>query len=407
MSTKLDTTDVSSAGLASPFILAPDTPVIEGTQGIRYDFNDGARVVLPKGVWRVSLIDDDSDLVLFNSTITGPGKVESAKKYFVRFRIKVWSEGHEQPVLDVALNLSGQNVIISFPVGTLGDMIGWFHYAEVFRIKHRCKLECNMAPEIVELFREQYPHIVFSTPKNIIFSKPYATYRIGLFFKGNNTQQPFDFRQVGFHRNAGYILGVNYQETPPRLKLGAPRIISEPYVCIAVQSTCQAKLWNNGRGWNEVIKHLKKSGFRVLCIDRDAHNGSDFTWNHIPHGVEDYTGSRPLQERIDLLQHASFFIGLASGLSWLAWACHIPVVMVSGFSLPASEFYTPWRVISTHGCNGCWDSVYEDFDHTDYFWCPRHKGTERQFECTRLITGKQVINTINALLQVDEQEAPS
>ena len=34
------------------------------------------------------------------------------------------------------------------------------------------------------------------------------------------------------------------------------------------------------------------------------------------------------------------------------------------------------------------------FDHKDYLYCPRHKGTDRQFECTRLITGTQVIHTL-------------
>jgi autotransporter strand-loop-strand O-heptosyltransferase len=51
---------------------------------------------------------------------------------------------------------------------------------------------------------------------------------------------------------------------------------------------------------------------------------------HIPHGVEDETGDRPLQERARWLRHADFFIGLSSGLSWLAWAVGTPVVMISG-----------------------------------------------------------------------------
>lgn len=101
-----------------------------------------------------------------------------------------------------------------------------------------------------------------------------------------------------------------------------------------------------------------------------------------------------------LLEHAEFFIGLGSGLSWLAWGCRIPVVLISGFSLPASEFYTPWRVINTHVCNGCWDDVRLNFDHQDYFWCPRHKGTDRQYECTRFITGKQVIGHLRRLISL-------
>lgn len=104
----------------------------------------------------------------------------------------------------------------------------------------------------------------------------------------------------------------------------------------------------------------------MLCIDRQARHGQGFVWNHIPYGAEDFTGDIPLQERVDLLRHASFFIGLASGLSWLARATDIPVVLISGFSLPNSEFYTPRRVFSSHGCNGCWDDTSVDFDHQDF-----------------------------------------
>ena len=220
-----------------------------------------------------------------------------------------------------------------------------------------------------------------------------------MFFKGNNTYQPIDFRKVGLHRTAGYILGVDPREEAPKVKLGSERKIEERYVCIATKSTSQAKFWNNGTGWEEVIKYLKDIGYKVLCIDRDEISGSKYVWNRMPHGSEDFTGAKPLQERIELLEHADFFIGLSSGLSWLAWCCKIPVIMISGFSLPMCEFYTPYRVFSTHGCNGCWDDVNCQFDHYDYFWCPKHKNTDRQFECTRLITGKQVISHIKQLMK--------
>lgn len=386
----------SEAGAIYPFILPPEQPAIAGPAGIRYDFNDGARVLLPEGSWRVMILDDDSDNILF-SCETGAGWVSSAKKYYVRFRIKVWRSAEMQPVLDETLSLTGRNVLISFPSGTLGDLLGWFHYAERFRQLHQCRLECVMAQNLIDLLKAQYPDICFSAPDAASPRLPYATYRIGLFFGGNTTHQPLDFRQTGFHRIAGHILGVDPREEAPRLNLSAPRTISEPYVCIAVQSTCQAKFWNNGHGWAEVVAHLKNQGYRVLCIDREARTGQGFVWNHIPYGAEDYTGNLPLQQRVDLLQHASFFIGLASGLSWLAWASRIPVVLISGFSLPGAEFFTPWRVSSSHGCRGCWDSMHDTFDHQDFFWCPRHKGTDRQFECTRLITGKQVCGVIDRL----------
>ncbi|EFJ2222345.1 autotransporter strand-loop-strand O-heptosyltransferase, partial [Escherichia coli] len=336
----------------------------------------------PKGEWHVNIIDEDSGNILF-SCDTQAGWVTSTKKYYVKFRIQVFKKGEEKPFLDTVMELKDKPVLISFPTGTLGDIIAWFHYAEKFRIKHQCKLECSVSEEFITLLSDNYPDIKFTSAQDKYEGKPYATYRIGLFFNGDTDNQPVDFRLVGFHRNAGYILGVSPQEDPPRLNLSAERKIQEPYVCIAVQSTAQAKHWNNGLGWAEVVRYLKELGYRVLCIDRNAHAGNGFVWNHIPWGAEDFTGALPLQERVDLLRHASFFVGLASGLSWLAWACRIPVVLISGFSRPDSEFYTPWRVFNSHGCNGCWDNTNYNFDHTDFLWCPVHKGTDRQFECTR------------------------
>lgn len=382
--------------MSDTFPTPPEFPTCAGPEGILFDFNYGARVYLPEGKWHVILMDDESGNILFSCDSQG-GWVTSNKKYYVRFRIQVFHQGETLPVLDETLEMKDKPVVIFFPTGTLGDLLGWFHYAERFRQLHRCQLECVMGQEIIDLLSAQYPDITFSTKDALRTENPYASWYIGLFFKGDTSHQPIDFRKVGFHRNAGYILGVDPRECPPRLKLDAKRKIAEPYVCIAVQSTTQAKYWNNGHGWAEVVAHLKSLGYRVLCIDRQAHHGQGFVWNHIPHGAEDFTGNIPLQERVDLLRHASFFIGLASGLSWLAWAAGIPVVLISGFSLPHSEFHTPWRVFSSHGCNGCWDDTSVDFDHKDFLWCPHHRDTPRQYECTRLITGRQVTGMVDRL----------
>ena len=378
-------------------IAPPALPSQKGPENIRYDFNDGARLFLPPGQWHAQIQDADSGNILFSCDSDG-GWIVSTKKYFVRFSLYVWKRGEKDPCFSHTINLKDRPVLISFPVGTLGDLIGWIHYAERFREQHGCRLECTLGKEIKELFEKQYPAITFNTPENLKNKSPYATYRVGLYFGGDRNHQPYDFRQVGLHRTAGCILGVDPEEERPRLKLGSARSVMEPYVCIATQASSQAKYWNNGYGWKQVVAYLKEQGYRVLCIDRESTYGSGFTWNHIPYGAEDYTGNRPLQERVELLEHADFFIGLGSGLSWLAWASGIPVVLISGFSLPNCEFKTPYRVINTHGCFGCWDDVNENFDHKDYFWCPRHKGTDRQFECTRLITGQQVIGHIKRLM---------
>ncbi|HZB91012.1 MAG TPA: autotransporter strand-loop-strand O-heptosyltransferase [Stellaceae bacterium] len=401
---------------ASPLVSAPETsappqaaekrpypapaslPTQQGPEGFRFDFNDGCRVVIPDGArtYRVRLSDLDTGNILFETTLKA-GRVNSTKRYFVRYRIEVWA-GDER-VLSHDYAARGRNILIQFPVGTLGDTLGWFPYAVKFQAAHQCRLTCAMAEKLIPLFRDAYPEIEFVTHEAVAPERYYATYSIGLFFDDKDCVfQPCDFRLVGLHRTAGYILGVDPTEAPPQL--GVPddgRPISEPYVCIAVQSTTQCKYWNNPAGWRELVRYLKELGYRVVCIDQKPVHGHGLVWNHIPHGAEDETGDRPLAERVRWLRHAEFFVGLSSGLAWLAWAAGTPVVMISGFTHPLNEFATPYRVVNYHTCNGCWNDPAVRFDHKDFLWCPRHKDTPRQFECTRLITAEQVKSVIRTI----------
>jgi autotransporter strand-loop-strand O-heptosyltransferase len=366
-------------------------PTQEGPEGIRFDFNDGCRVALPEGAhpWRVRLSDMETRNVLFDTELKS-GRVNSTKRYFVPIRLEVWANGRS--VLSHDYLAEDHEVLVQLPVGTLGDPLGWFPYAVKFKEQHGCKLTCLMGEKIIPLFQKSYPDITFATTEQVKVERYYATYSIGLFFDDKDfVHQPCDFRHVGLHRTAGYILGVDPTEGAPRVTLeDDSRPIAEPYVCIAVQSTTQSKYWNNPDGWREIVAFLKGAGYRVICIDQKPTHGTGLVWNHIPNGAEDETGDRPLQERARWLKHADFFIGLSSGLSWLAWAMQTPVVMISGFTHPTNEFDTPYRVINYHTCNSCWNDVRHRFDHKDFLYCPRLKDTPRQFECTRLITVEQV-----------------
>jgi autotransporter strand-loop-strand O-heptosyltransferase len=384
----------SSSGAAPAKASYPppaQVPTQQGARGIQFDFNHGCRVVLPEASdpWRVRLSDLDTGNILFESELKS-GSVRSTKRYYVRFRLEVWQQA--ESVFVHEYSAADRDVLIQFPVGTVGDTIGWFPYAVKFREKHGCRLTCGMAEKLIPLFRDAYPDITFVTLEQIKPEQFYATYSMGLFFNDRDfIFQPSDFRHVGLHRTAGHILGVDPTEMPPRIALAdESRPIPEPYVCIAVQSTTQSKYWNNPTGWHEIINFLKEAGYRVICIDQKRVHGAGLVWNHIPHGAEDETGDRPLLERARWIRHADFFIGLSSGLAWLGWAVGTPVVMISGFTHPTNEFATPYRIINYHTCNSCWNDVRHLFDHKDFLWCPRHKDTPRQFECTRLITVEHV-----------------
>ena len=388
--------------LKAPEREAAEIPTQHGPKGLRFDFNDGCRVFLPETdhPWRLRLSDLDTGNILYETEI-GAGRVNSGKRYFVRFRLEVWQQ--EESLLCHDYSAAEREVLIRFPVETLGDTIGWFPYAVKFKERHGCRLTCAMNGNLIPLFRDAYPDISLITQEQIEPERYYATYTVVLFFQHGliydyKDRVPCDFRYVGLHRAAAYILGVDPAKSPPCIALADDsRPIPERYVCIAVQSTMLAKYWNNPTGWREIVEFLKSAGYRVIGIDQKRGHGQGLVWTHLPHGAEDLTGDHSLMERARWLKHADFFVGLSSGLSWLAWAAGTPVVMISGFTHPRNEFATPYRVINYHTCNSCWNDPLAGFDRHDFFSCPRHNDTARQFECTRLITAEQVIATIKRI----------
>ena len=87
------------------------------------------------------------------------------------------------------------------------------------------------------------------------------------------------------------------------------------------------KYWNNSSGWQKVVRYLKKMNYDVYAIDKDEIYGTNEKWNKIPDGAINETGNYPIEYRIQQIKNCSFFIGLSSGLSWLAWALNKKVIM--------------------------------------------------------------------------------
>ena len=390
--------DRAPAPAKRTYTAAPALPTQEGPKGLRFDFNEGCRVFAPESEqgWLVKLTDLDTGNILFETEFKG-GQVRSSKRYFVRFRLEVRQQ--DEVVLDHFYEGSGREVLIQFPAGTLGDTIAWFPYAARFREIHGCILSCAMPMHLIPLFRDAYPDIEFVGLDHVDAERYYATYIMVLHFNDVRCEhQRFEYQSVSLQSAGAHLLGVEPRETLPRIVVPlAARPLSEPYVCIAAHSTMQAKFWNNPTGWRDIVAFLKGSGYRVICIDQKATHGAGMVWTPMPEGAENQTGDRPLQERAYWIAHAEFFIGLSSGLAWLAWALGKPVVLISGFTHPTNEFQTPYRVINYHACNSCWNDVRVRFDHGDFLWCPRHRDTPRQFECTRLITADHVKKTIREI----------
>lgn len=65
-----------------------ETPTQGGPKGLRFDFNNGCRVLLPERErpWRVRLSDISTGNIVYETEIK-TGRVNSSKRYFVRFGI--------------------------------------------------------------------------------------------------------------------------------------------------------------------------------------------------------------------------------------------------------------------------------------------------------------------------------
>ena len=113
-------------------------------EAVQREVNDGCRVMLPETghAWHVRLSDLDTGNVLFETTFKG-GLINSTKRYYVRFRLEVWQ--HDKLVLEHEYSARDREILIQFPIGTLGDTMGWFPYAVKFQQRHGCRLTCAMA----------------------------------------------------------------------------------------------------------------------------------------------------------------------------------------------------------------------------------------------------------------------
>lgn len=370
-----------------------------GFKNVRIDYNLGCRIYNPEGNTIRAIVKDRETSCIISDTIIKAGEISIVgKKYYIDTMVTI-EDTVTGETYEYVLDLKGKPVFIRFPQGVMGDVLAWFGYAEEFRKAHRCEVYVDVNSAMRELFKPMYPDLHFIDRADEEEVKPLATYYMGIFFPSTDrTFQPMDFRFGGLYQAAPRILGLPDREIKPKVFTGTKeRLIKEKYVCIAVHSTSQCKYWNNIFGWNSVVEHLKELGYRVICIDRDRDTAYGRFQNTIPRGCEDFTGNIPLAERASMLAHADFFIGVSSGLAWLAWACGTPVLMISGFTLPFNEFYTPYRVINFNTCTGCWH--YHQYDHHNYGFCPEHEGTAQEFECSRLISGEMVNNTIDKIVE--------
>jgi len=382
--------------------LNKNTNKVNNKVHVEYSFNDNAFVQITKctnkdETFNVKFKNSLTDEVLYDTNLQDGWWGRCDYTYFIPYNLIVKSNLTNEIVLNYDLDLQDKNVLIEYETNALGDQLCWMPIAEQFRKKHKCNLFLKI--RLRELFQNKYKDIKFI---NFDESVPdlFATYKPGWYVDNssiNAMRCKNDIRKQPLQKVASDYLGLNYVPERPSLDYRlSPSKFTKPYVTIATQSTAQAKYWNYKGGWNIIVDYLKSKGFDVVCIDKNSSFGNNNNMNIIPSNALDLTGNYSLEDRINQIYHSSFFIGLPSGLSWLAWSIGKPVTLISGFSHDYTEFETPYRVQNKNVCNGCWNDNY--FDRGNWMWCPKPDKKE-MFECTKSITPQMVIEKIDSLIK--------
>jgi autotransporter strand-loop-strand O-heptosyltransferase len=325
---------------------------------------------------------DEEGVCHYENTIKPNHWIKLNRNYYTKWRTTVTRDNII--IYDNTLDFTNKRVYIAFDSKSLGDSIAWIPYVMEFKKKHNCKVIVSTFWNY--LFESEYPEIEFVTP-GIPVPNLIAMYSIGWFYDKN--KEPIQPNLIPLQQTITNILGLDYVEIKPKIHNPTnPRPYQKKYVTIATNSTAGCKFWTR-ESWQTLINHLHSLGYKIINVSKEDN----------PFENVNKIKNTSMSHTISVINHSEFFIGLSSGLSWLAWGLGKEVVMISNFTQPDHEFTTNCtRIINQSVCNGCWNKPEFTFDKGDWNWCPVHKGTERQFECHTSITPKMVINQIQNLL---------
>lgn len=304
------------------------------------------------------------------------------REWFTNWTTEIWQRG--KLIYENTLDYTNKRVFIVIDSKALGDTLAWVPYALEFKNKHNCTVICSTFWNNML----DYPELELVEPGQLVDNLQ-GLYRIGWYYDPNKA--PNTPHEIPMQKTAADILGLEYKEIKPKLKM--PKIGLTKQVCIGIHSTIQNKYWNNPTGWQELVDWLISRGYVVRLLSKE---GEEYMGNVAPKGVV-YHPNGSIESVIKELRESTMFIGIGSGLSWLSWALNVPTVLISGFSEPWAEMEGCIRVFAPEGkCSGCFNRYR--LDAGDWNWCPDHKGTDRQFECTKSITSQMVIDKIKSKL---------
>lgn len=290
-----------------------------------------------------------------------------------------------------------KKVLIHVLSNALGDTIASIPYVCEYQKINLCDVYFCVEDFFIPILKDSYPNITL-VGRN--YTVEYDE-KIEIDYNFNKPVQLGYAEQLGFE-NAKYL--------KPLISFSPKeKTIKNKYVVMSVHSTLQCKYWNHPSGkrvqpeqpyWNELCGLLRKLGYTPVVLEKHETFGVPPFFNGVPKKSNKKIGL-PFKDLMNLIYHSEFFIGLSSGLSWVAHAMGKKVALISNFTEDWNEFdlndedYI--RITNKDVCHGCFNkiNIEHSFSPSEWYWCPKHKGTNREFECHKSITPDMVISSIN------------
>lgn len=330
----------------------------------------------------VEFIDVDTGIIKHSGYINTNMWIRTNIQYHVNWLINVYENNIK--IFSHVYNPTNNVIYISLDSKSLGDTIAWFPYINEYRKKYNCTVICSTFWNI--LFERVYTDIKFISPGDVVHDI-YAQFNIGVYGDGHSEiyKNPIDTRNIPLQKIACDILGLEYAEIKPDIYIPTTsNKISKKYVTFSKHSTSQAKYWNNDHGWQTIIDYISNV-VDVKSVSKEC--------SELRNVIESDDNNKDILKTIEEISNSLFFIGISSGLSWLAWAIGVPVILISGHTKPFYEFkHNVYRIHNNSVCNGCWHT--NDFDKGNWNWCPLNKS----FECTKKISISLVKSAIDVLM---------
>jgi autotransporter strand-loop-strand O-heptosyltransferase len=314
---------------------------------------------------------DEKGSIVYENTIKSNCWVRLNRQYYTRYTTKVWQDG--ELIYSNTLNLEGKEVLITIDSKALGDTMAFIPYCEAFQEKHKCKVTVSTFwNKILD-----YPNLKFIEPGQAVGCT--AMYHLGYFYDPD--KEPVPANKVPLQQSASNILGLDYVELVPKVKVNRERLDLGRYVTIATNSTAQCKFWTRAE-WQILINYLHSKGYRVINVSRETN----------PFENCEPISNTSIEYTMQVIAGAEFMVGLSSGLSWLAFAIGTHVVLISNFTAVDYEFKTKCtRIVNPKVCHDCWSE--HKLDAANWNWCPRGQN----FICHTSITAQMVIDKLPIL----------